>query len=293
MVPDALTVCLWISLITVAAQLSFKEQLIIPDSTFRTPQERFSKRYGRIKHFKYQWFHHYPQFVSFSHFYFIYYTYYNHKKPILKKLSGQKSRIFLSLLLKLDDKQIPQQEIDNRTNVDPTLDTKFRLSESECRRTVEMITMYCVGTTPVSNVLPMLVTNIFSTHRPTNFWTRNKTLLKDFHALNPNLDSEFTLYVRLPIYPNLKVRKTRLFALFGVMWHSELIFFRKTGQTIWKYQSCSSETFLYFSDIIFFHGVIVQWSLLKDFPIGVIWFWMSLSGSFELKFLTSAVSCDQ
>ena len=33
--------------------------------------------------------------------------------------------------------------------------------------------------------------------------------------------------------------------------------------------------------------------LLKGFPIGVIWFWMSLSGWFELKFLTSAVSCDQ
>ena len=32
---------------------------------------------------------------------------------------------------------------------------------------------------------------------------------------------------------------------------------------------------------------------IKGFPIGVIWFWMSLSGSFELKFLTSAVSCHQ
>ena len=37
----------------------------------------------------------------------------------------------------------------------------------------------------------------------------------------------------------------------------------------------------------------LQGWLLKGFPIGVIWFWMSLSGSFELKFLTSAVSCDQ
>ena len=56
-----------------------------------------------------------------------------------------------------------QAEINNRTNVDPTLNTNFRLSEFDCRRTVEMITMYCVGTTPVSNVVSILVTNIFST----------------------------------------------------------------------------------------------------------------------------------
>ena len=58
---------------------------------------------------------------------------------------------------------ISQAEINNRTTVDPTLDTNFRLSESDCRRTVEMITMYCVGTIPVSNVVSILVTNIFST----------------------------------------------------------------------------------------------------------------------------------
>ena len=34
-----------------------------------------------------------------------------------------------------------QTEINSRTNVDPTLGTNFRLSESDCRRTVEMITM--------------------------------------------------------------------------------------------------------------------------------------------------------
>ena len=45
-----------------------------------------------------------------------------------------------------------QAEIKNRINVDPTLDTNFQMSESDCRRTVEMITMYCVGTTQVSNV---------------------------------------------------------------------------------------------------------------------------------------------
>ena len=38
-----------------------------------------------------------------------------------------------------------------------------RIPTSDCRRTVEMITMYCVGTTPVSNVVSILVTNIFST----------------------------------------------------------------------------------------------------------------------------------
>ena len=57
----------------------------------------------------------------------------------------------------------PQAEINNRTNVDPTLDTNFWLSESDCRPTVEMITMYCAGTTPVSKVVSILVTNIFST----------------------------------------------------------------------------------------------------------------------------------
>ena len=31
---------------------------------------------------------------------------------------------------------------------------------SDCRRTVKMITMYCIGTTPVSNVVSILVTNI-------------------------------------------------------------------------------------------------------------------------------------
>ena len=56
-----------------------------------------------------------------------------------------------------------QAEINNRTNVDPTLDTNFRLSESDFQRTVEMITMYSVGTTPVSNVISILVTNIFLT----------------------------------------------------------------------------------------------------------------------------------
>ena len=56
-----------------------------------------------------------------------------------------------------------QAEINNQTNVDPTLDTNFRLLESDCRRTVEMITMYYVGTTPVSNVVSIVVTNIFST----------------------------------------------------------------------------------------------------------------------------------
>ena len=49
-------------------------------------------------------------------------------------------------------------EINNRTNVDPTLDTDLWISESESRRIVEMIMMYCVGTAPVSSV-----TNIFST----------------------------------------------------------------------------------------------------------------------------------
>ena len=63
----------------------------------------------------------------------------------------------------LASKYTTQTEINNRTNVDPTLDTNFRLSESNCRRTVEMITMYCVGTTPVSNVESILVTNIFLT----------------------------------------------------------------------------------------------------------------------------------
>ena len=58
---------------------------------------------------------------------------------------------------------LTQAEINNRTNVDPTLDTNFRLSESDCRRTVEIITLYCVGTTWVFNVLPIVVTNIFST----------------------------------------------------------------------------------------------------------------------------------
>ena len=56
-----------------------------------------------------------------------------------------------------------QEEINNRTNIDPTLDINFRLSESDYRRTDEMITMYCVGTTPVSNVVPIQVTNIFLT----------------------------------------------------------------------------------------------------------------------------------
>ena len=58
-----------------------------------------------------------------------------------------------------------QAEINSWTNVDPTLDTNFRLSESACRRAVEMITIYCVGTTPVSIVvlILVLVTNIFST----------------------------------------------------------------------------------------------------------------------------------
>ena len=60
---------------------------------------------------------------------------------------------------------MPKQkaEINNRTNIDPTLDTNFRLSESDCQRIVEIITMYCVGTQPISNVLLILVTNIFST----------------------------------------------------------------------------------------------------------------------------------
>ena len=64
-------------------------------------------------------------------------------------------------MLKLE--KSPQAEMNNRTNIDPTLDTNFRLSETDCRRTVEMITMYCLGTTPVSNVLSILITNIFST----------------------------------------------------------------------------------------------------------------------------------
>ena len=58
---------------------------------------------------------------------------------------------------------LAQAEINNWTNVDPTLDINFRLSESDCQRTVKMIAMYCVDTTPVSNIVPILVTNIFST----------------------------------------------------------------------------------------------------------------------------------
>ena len=54
--------------------------------------------------------------------------------------------------------RVSQAEINNRANVDPTLDANFRMSESDYRRTVEMITMYCVGTTPVSNVVSILVT---------------------------------------------------------------------------------------------------------------------------------------
>ena len=49
-------------------------------------------------------------------------------------------------------------------------DTCNRLSEGlkgldkfQPTTTVEMITMYCVGTTPVSIVVPILITNIFST----------------------------------------------------------------------------------------------------------------------------------
>ena len=59
-------------------------------------------------------------------------------------------------------KNTPKQKL-NWTNVDPSLDTNFRLSETKCRRTVKMITMYCVGTTPVSNVVLILATTIFST----------------------------------------------------------------------------------------------------------------------------------
>ena len=140
---------------------------------------------------------------------------------------------------------------------------------SDFRRIVEMITMYRVRTTTVSNVVPILVTSILSTLAvniskilviyfyyqihvlrvktqfkedyqcrincvqilvcySVNYTTRQNstkflnqkrdlTLPKDFDALNPNPCSEFTLYVRLLRNSILKVRKTRLFALFGVM----------------------------------------------------------------------------
>ena len=43
------------------------------------------------------------------------------------------------------------------------------------------------------------------------------TCLKDFDSLNPNPGSEFTLYVRLLRYSNLKMRKTVFFAIFEII----------------------------------------------------------------------------
>ena len=53
---------------------------------------------------------------------------------------------------------LPKQKL----TIGPTSIQRW-LPSSDCRRTVEMITMYCVDTTPVSNVVSILVTNIFST----------------------------------------------------------------------------------------------------------------------------------
>ena len=77
-------------------------------------------------------------------------------KPLLNHFTRRKIVQIMFIAL-------AQAEINNWTNVDPTLDINFRLSESDCQRTVKMIAMYCVDTTPVSNIVPILVTNIFST----------------------------------------------------------------------------------------------------------------------------------
>ena len=54
------------------------------------------------------------------------------------------------------------QLLKQKLTVGPTSIQRW-IPASDYRRTVEMITMYCVGTTPVSNVESILVTNIFST----------------------------------------------------------------------------------------------------------------------------------
>ena len=46
---------------------------------------------------------------------------------------------------------------------------------------------------------------------------RDLILPKDFVVLNPNPGSEFTLYVRLMRYSNLKMRKIVFFAIFEMI----------------------------------------------------------------------------
>ena len=117
----------------------------------------------------------------------------------------------------------------NFSQVIPITDTEFSTpSWSRIRKTKFLDPPYC--------------TIAIRRQHSTKFLNKKRdlTLQKDFDALNSNPGSEFTLYTRLLRYSDQKVRKTQLFALFGVMWYRGLIFFRKTGKTVWKYQSCPS-----------------------------------------------------
>ena len=104
-------------------------------------------------------------------------------------------------------------------------------------------------------------------HRPTEKknWNDDYTYPKDFDALNPNLASELSYHPRFPRYPNLKVRKTRFFALFENFSPCKSFFFLKTDDNIWNTCFCPSKPHCYFLWYLYF------WQRYRSMKFTTLW----------------------